>query len=163
MLLERGDLLEAILGSVAVPGVLPPVMIDGREIVDGGLSNNMPLDVAARKGARVVMAMRCGCSQPLAQAPQGILGILLRSFDISLNSRWRCEIESYRDRTQFVVLEPCLDENIGLLDFRHSSELIEIGYQFALGESGAMGALLTAPINAPMTQSIGAPSSMKAQ
>jgi len=134
VLLERGDLVEAILGSVAIPGVLPPITIDGREIVDGGLSNNMPLDVAARKGARVVMAMRCGCRRPLARAPQGILSILSRSFDISLNSRGRCEIESYRDRTQFVVLEPCLDENIGLLDFSHSTELIEIGYQFALAE-----------------------------
>ena len=134
VLMESGDLIQAIVASTAVPGILPPVTVEGREIVDGGLANNLPLDVAAQKGARVVLAMRCGCRRPLAQTPRGILGILSRSFDISLNSRWMCEIEPYRDRTRFVVLEPCLDENIGLLDFSHSAELIEIGYQFALSE-----------------------------
>lgn len=138
VLLERGDLIDAILGSIAIPGVLPPVMIAGREIVDGGLANNLPLDVAAQKGARLVLAIRCGCRRPLARAPQGILGILSRSFDISLNNRSRCELEPYKDRTQFVVFEPCLDENIGLLDFSHSAELIEIGYQFALSEARAL-------------------------
>ncbi|GBC81564.1 putative NTE family protein [bacterium HR10] len=134
VLMESGDLIQAVLASTAVPGILPPVIVQGREIVDGGLANNLPLDVAAQKGARVALAMRCGCRRPLAQTPRGILGILSRSFDISLNSRRMCEIEPYRDRTRFIVLEPCLDENIGLLDFSHSAELIEIGYRFALSE-----------------------------
>lgn len=138
VLLERGNLIDAILGSIAIPGVLPPVTIEGREIIDGGLANNVPLDVAAKKGARLVLAMRCGCRRPLARAPQGILGILSRSFDIGLDSRSHCELEPYQDRTQFVVFEPCLDENIGLLDFSHSAELIEIGYQFALSEARAL-------------------------
>lgn len=138
VLLERGNLMEAILGSIAIPGVLPPVTIEGREIVDGGLANNLPLDVAAKKGAQLVLAMRCGCRRPLASAPSGILGMLSRSFDIGLSRRGQCELEPYQDRTQFLVLEPCLDENIGLLDFSHSAELIEIGYQFALSKARAL-------------------------
>jgi NTE family protein len=134
VLLERGNLIDAILGSIAIPGVLPPVTIEGREIIDGGLANNVPLDVAAKKGARLVLAMRCGCRRPLASAPRGILGILSRSFDISINSRYHCDIEPYKDRTRFVVFEPCLEEDIGLLDFSHSAELIEIGYRFAQSE-----------------------------
>ncbi|MBI3951698.1 MAG: patatin-like phospholipase family protein [Acidobacteria bacterium] len=138
VLLERGTLMDAILASVAVPGLLPPVMIEGREIVDGGLVNNLPLDVAAKKGARLVVAVRCGCRRPLGRAPQGLLGILSRSFDIGLDSRSQCELEPYKDQTRFVVFEPCLDENISLLDFTHSAELIEIGYQFALNELRAL-------------------------
>jgi NTE family protein len=138
VLLERGNLITAILGSIAIPGVLPPVSLGGREIVDGGLVNNVPLDVAAKKRARLVLAMRCGCRRPLARAPQGILNILSRSFDISLSSRGQCELEPYQEQTRFVVFEPCLDENIGLLDFSHSAELIEIGYQFALSEVRAL-------------------------
>ncbi len=138
VMLESGNLIEALLGGIAIPGVLPPVRIAGREIVDGGLANNLPLNVAAQKGARVVLAIRCGCRRPLARAPQGILGILSRSFDISLNHRSECELEPYRERTRFFVFEPCLDENIGLLDFSHSAELLEIGYQFALSEARAL-------------------------
>lgn len=139
VLLESGNLIDAILGSIAIPGVLPPVTIEGREIVDGGLANNLPLDVAAKKGARLVLAMRCGCRRPLARTPQGILNILSRSFDIGLDSRSQCELEPYKDHTRFVVFEPCLDENVSLLDFTHSAELIEIGYQFALNELRALG------------------------
>jgi len=138
VLLENGNLIDAILGSIAIPGLLPPVTIEGHEIIDGGLANNLPLDVAAQKGARLVVAMRCGCRRPLAHAPQGILSILSRSFDIGLDRRSQCELEPYREQTRFVVFEPCLDENIGLLDFSHSTELIEIGYQFALSEARAL-------------------------
>jgi NTE family protein len=42
ILLSRGDAVEAILASAAIPGVLPPVRIDGRELIDCGIVNNTP-------------------------------------------------------------------------------------------------------------------------
>jgi NTE family protein len=45
LVLERGDLLKALLSSVAIPGALPPVVMDGDLICDGGTFNNFPVDV----------------------------------------------------------------------------------------------------------------------
>ncbi len=134
-LLERGNLIDAVLASIAIPGVLPPVMIDGRETLDGGLTNNLPLNVAAQKGVGLALAVRCGCRRPLPSMPRGIRGILSRAFDISINARTLCDLEPYKHQTRFVVFEPCLDEDIGLLDFSHSAEFIEIGYQSVLSEA----------------------------
>jgi NTE family protein len=45
LVLHRGDLLKAMLSSVAIPGALPPVVMDGDLICDGGTFNNFPVDV----------------------------------------------------------------------------------------------------------------------
>ena len=46
---ERGPLVRAIRASIALPGVLPPVVLGEDLHVDGGLVNNLPIDVMAAK------------------------------------------------------------------------------------------------------------------
>jgi len=50
VVLDRGDLAEAVRASFAIPVVLPPEYIDGRALVDGGLSANVPIRIRARGG-----------------------------------------------------------------------------------------------------------------
>lgn len=138
VLLERGNLIDAILASVAIPGVLPPVTIAGREIIDGALANNLPLDVAVQIGAQTVLAVRCGCRRPEAPAPRGLLGLIARAFEISLSQKSSCDLQRYRAQTRLVLLEPCLDDNIGLLDFTHGEDLMEVAYQFALSHASEL-------------------------
>jgi len=45
VILRRGDLVSALLASAALPGILAPVLRDGRYLIDGGLLNNLPVDV----------------------------------------------------------------------------------------------------------------------
>ncbi|WP_394240188.1 patatin-like phospholipase family protein [Vibrio astriarenae] len=52
-----GYLIDAMMASMSVPGALPPYEIDGRLLVDGGVTNNMPVDVAYEMGADVVIAV----------------------------------------------------------------------------------------------------------
>lgn len=55
--LDRGDLARAIRASVAIPFVFDPVTIDGRRLVDGGLSENVPVRLARELGAtRVILS-----------------------------------------------------------------------------------------------------------
>ncbi|MFM7622319.1 MAG: patatin-like phospholipase family protein, partial [Alphaproteobacteria bacterium] len=56
VVLGRGSLVKAMRASMAVPGVFAPVEIDGKFLVDGGASNNLPVDVARAMGAdRVIV------------------------------------------------------------------------------------------------------------
>ena len=50
---------------MAVPGVFTPVTIDGRLLVDGGITNNLPVDVVRQMGAEIVIAVDIG--SPLLQ------------------------------------------------------------------------------------------------
>jgi NTE family protein len=54
---QKGDLLEAVRASIALPGVFTPVKVDGRWLVDGGLSNPVPVSLCRAMGADVVIAV----------------------------------------------------------------------------------------------------------
>jgi len=60
VVLDHGSLAQAIRASMAIPAVINPVEIDGRLLVDGGLSRNLPVDVARSLGAQVVIAVNIG-------------------------------------------------------------------------------------------------------
>ncbi len=57
VVLTEGPLREAVMASSAIAGVFPPVEIDGMELVDGGFANLIPVEVAFRMGADVVIAV----------------------------------------------------------------------------------------------------------
>jgi NTE family protein len=61
--LERGDVVQALLASCAAPGVLPPVRIADRWLVDGWVLNNAPVGWAARQGADKIFVLPCGGTQ----------------------------------------------------------------------------------------------------
>lgn len=60
VVLDKGNLAEAMMASMSVPGALPPAEYDGRMLVDGGVVNNMPVDVVRGMGADVVIAVDIG-------------------------------------------------------------------------------------------------------
>lgn len=60
VVLDHGSLSTAIRASMAIPAVVNPVEIDGRLLVDGGVSRNLPVDVARSLGAQVVIAVNIG-------------------------------------------------------------------------------------------------------
>jgi NTE family protein len=60
VVMGKGNIAEAIRASMSLPGVFPPVELDGRILIDGGIVNNVPVDVARRMGADVVIAIDVG-------------------------------------------------------------------------------------------------------
>ena len=57
IVLGHGDLAQAQRASMAVPGMFSPVIIDDYILVDGGLLNNIPVDVVKNMGADIVIAV----------------------------------------------------------------------------------------------------------
>jgi NTE family protein len=55
--LRTGSVLEAVLATTAVPGLMPPVVMNGCQLIDGGVLNNVPTDVAKADGADVIAAV----------------------------------------------------------------------------------------------------------
>lgn len=54
---EQGPLWESVRGSSSLPGIAPPIFIKGQMLVDGGLLNNVPVDIMRKKGAGRVLAV----------------------------------------------------------------------------------------------------------
>ncbi len=57
VVLSSGSLARAIYASTAVPGGFQPINIDGVDLVDGGISQNIPIEIAQQMGADVVIAV----------------------------------------------------------------------------------------------------------
>ncbi len=55
--LESGPILDAVRASIALPGILSPARVDGKWLVDGGLSNPVPVSVCRALGAEVTIAV----------------------------------------------------------------------------------------------------------
>lgn len=57
VVLSQGNLLHAVQASMSIPGVVRPLELDGRLLVDGGVANNLPIDVARQLGASHIIAV----------------------------------------------------------------------------------------------------------
>jgi NTE family protein len=55
--MNRGDLVQAIRASMSAPGIFSPVEFDGRRLVDGGLTGNVPVDAIKQMGVDIVIAV----------------------------------------------------------------------------------------------------------
>ena len=60
VVIKNGSMSQALRASMAVPGVFTPVHIDDRLLVDGGITNNLPVDVVREMGADIVIAVDIG-------------------------------------------------------------------------------------------------------
>lgn len=68
VVLSTGSIVAAMQASASVPGALQPAVLDGKVLVDGGIANNMPIDVVKAMGADIVIAVDIG--SPLTEKDQ---------------------------------------------------------------------------------------------
>lgn len=71
--LSSGPVIDAVLASTAIPGVYPPVRLDNRLLVDGGVANNTPISTAMALGATRVIVLPTGFACALSQIPSGAI------------------------------------------------------------------------------------------
>ncbi len=111
VVLGRGDLARSIRASMAIPGMFTAVEIDGRLLSDGGLTRNLPVDVARAMGADVVIAV--DITEPLRERER--LGTLFGISDQIVGFISRLNVESSLDQAD-LALTPDV-EGVGMLNF----------------------------------------------
>lgn len=85
---HEGRLVDAILASAAVPGVLPPVEIDGEHFVDGGIVNSIPISRAVELGAKEIYVLQVGRVESPLAPPQTPVQVALVAFEIARRHRF---------------------------------------------------------------------------
>lgn len=121
VVIQRGDVGSAVVASCSIPGVFIPSMVDGRELVDGGLTSPVPVAVARQLGADMVIAVDVG-GRPTAKPRSGLYEIILQSFEIMGRSLAHLEGKSAN-----MLIQPKTDE-FDSSDFSARKEMIEAGY-----------------------------------
>src|SRR4051812_3521877 len=138
VVLDHGDLTTAMRASLSAPGVFAPAEVGDRMLVDGGLSSNLPIDVAREMGVDVLIVVDCGFPllernklDSVATVTNQMLAILIRH-----NASEQRKTLGERD----VIIDPALGD-FSSLDFANHEKAIRIGEQAARGAAARLAAL----------------------
>ena len=89
-----GDLVDAVLASAAVPGILPPVEVGGQHFIDGGIVNSIPVDRAVQLGATRMFVMHVGRLDRPLEPPRWPWEVALVAFEIARRHRFIGDLAS---------------------------------------------------------------------
>jgi NTE family protein len=129
VVLASGPVEPALLASTALPGLFPPVEHDGRLLVDGAVTNSVPLWHAL--SGPVDRVYVCNVTGALADRRlRSPLDVAVRAFAISRNQRFELELRHTPDHVDVVVLPPPPDQR-ELFDFSDALMLIEESHHLA--------------------------------
>jgi NTE family protein len=118
--LEKGSIARAVRASSSIPGIFVPAKFAGMMLVDGGVTNNLPIDIARQKGADIVIAVDVSRDVKNVQI-NSVIDVILQSVDIMGN-----ELLKYKRQGADVLIEPRVGE-IGMMDFTQKKKCIEEG------------------------------------
>ena len=122
VVLERGSLSRALRATMAIPGLFVPVVIDGRLLADGGLLNNVPVDVVRALGVDRVIAVDVGAALETRDELRSALQLASQALNVMMAERSRQRLQDAD-----VVVRPATDD-MASTDWRWAAELIERGY-----------------------------------
>ncbi|MGB5439747.1 MAG: patatin-like phospholipase family protein, partial [Gammaproteobacteria bacterium] len=135
---DNGDLARAMRASMAVPGVFAAVDIDGTTFVDGGISDNLPIDVVRNMGADIIIAVNI--STPLDTSVQLNNLVKISSRLIGFLTTRNVEVQIATLRDEDVLLVPDLGD-LTSSDFIRALQFIPAGEAAAREKQAALHAL----------------------
>lgn len=124
VVLSAGPALDAVMASAAVPGVLPPVRWENRQLIDGSVADNTPISQAVALGAREIYVLPTGHACALTAPPGSALGMSLHALSLLMHGRLIADITRYEDRAKIVVLPPPCPLTVSPVDFGQADRLI---------------------------------------
>jgi NTE family protein len=126
--LSSGQLAVAARASMAVPGFFTPVELDGKALVDGGIANNLPVDVALEMGAERLIVVDLLADLKKKDELGGLLGISGQIISILLQQN--SDLQRKNMRRGDLLLEPNL-KGFSATDFQKASEIFARGEEVA--------------------------------
>ncbi len=114
---------EAIRSSIAIPGIFQPKMIDSMRLVDGGVRDNLPVDIIRLMGARKVIAVNLAYGGNPVPEVDNIVEISLQAIQLMMYQINRCSLEAAD-----IVISPKMEE-VSHGDLSKIDSIIQSGYR----------------------------------
>ena len=123
---RKGHLSQVIRASMSIPAVFAPVEINGQLLVDGGMVDNIPVDVAREMGVDIVIVVDIGTPLRGRKQLNTVFDILNQS--ITLMTRSNSEVQLASLKPDDILIQPAL-ASYGATDFGRSLDIINAGYR----------------------------------
>lgn len=124
IVLDKGSITQAMSASAAVPGVIEPVTINNHLLVDGGISNNLPIDIVKEMGADRIITVDIGSPLLVRDEINNTLDVLNQLSTILTNNTTIKQLENLAVGDLYI--RPAID-HLSTVDFSIMSEALELG------------------------------------
>ncbi|MET0582967.1 MAG: patatin-like phospholipase family protein, partial [Pseudoxanthomonas sp.] len=141
VVLSEGNLALAMRASMSLPGIFRPVEIDGRILLDGGLANQVPIDVVRAMGADRIIAVDVGTPLSVLGRDASVVEVLGQLTGFLTTSNAARQISSLGP--QDVVIAPKLEGKVATGEFGKAQLALDIGQEAADSQSDQLAALST--------------------
>ena len=122
--LDHGDLAGAMRASMSVPAVFEPYHLDGKLLVDGGMADNVPIDVARSLGADIVIVVATQTPMAPASKIQGITDVLGQTVTMLILANERQQLATIKPTDVLISVNTA---PLTAADFKKGAALIEVG------------------------------------
>lgn len=123
---RKGHLPQVIRASMSIPAVFAPVELEGRLLVDGGMVDNIPLDIVREMGVDIAIVVDIGT--PLRSRKQLATVVDVLNQSITLMTRRNSEEQLASLHATDILVQPPL-ASYGVTDFGRAQEMIDAGYR----------------------------------
>jgi NTE family protein len=120
-----GNLFDALRSTMSLPGIFPTWEVNGHVYADGGMLNNLPVDVVRDLGAEVIIAVPLIDPKPKRETLETILGVANRSLTLMID-----ETEKRHLKLANVLVEPDIEGFTGS-EFDQWEKFSQLGYEAA--------------------------------
>lgn len=125
-----GPLISPLLASTSMPGIFPPVEIEGKLYTDGGVANNVPLGPAVSMGAKSLYVMNSTSHSHQRRPLTRPIDYLLHAFTLARSQRLPLEQLIYAEKVRAIMLPtPSLDFFVPFASLEFTDRLIDLGYE----------------------------------
>ena len=125
---SSGPLVDPILASAALPGILPAVEIDGVRYLDGAIVNDVPISRAVALGARTIYVLHCGTIDRPRPEPRRPIDVAFQAYWVARHHRFKRDLESLPPAVEAIVLPTGATPSLRYNDFSKSAELLDGAY-----------------------------------
>lgn len=123
--IDKGNIVDSIIASSSIPVIFKPHIINGNHYIDGGITNNFPIEPIIEDTDRLIGAYVNPVG--IVSRSQGIIYNALRSFHLSISSKM-----DYKKKKLSIYIEPEKLHSYGLFDVAKGKEMIQVGYEKTL-------------------------------
>jgi NTE family protein len=145
--IDSGDLTSAMRASMSAPGVFAPVERDGRLLVDGGISENLPVDIARSMGVDILIVVDVGSPLLTREKLNSVPVISNQMIAILIQRNTREQLEKLK--AQDVLIAPPLGDTSSF-DFGNVKRVIAVGERAAQASAERLAALAMTPQEAAL-------------
>jgi NTE family protein len=141
VVINHGDLADAMRASMSVPGVFAPQRLNGKLLVDGGMADNIPIDVAREMGADIIIVVTTQGPMIKAEDIRTLPQILGQTVSLLILANERQQLATVKPTDVLIKVDT---HGLGSADFKKGAQLIAAGREATVAKDADLRRLTQA-------------------